>query len=389
MKSLLVLGRQKNIALSELESLYGAENFTRINDDIVGCGLNPEDIDFHRLGGSVKLASFIREYNYTDWNQVERSITNEIIDLLSLPIDGKLQFGISSYGFDIQLGKLRNLSLILKNKIKNSGQSIRMIPNQELQLNSAQVIHNKLIGQKGSEILIIKSRFSTIIAKTIKEQNIDSYSMRDYNRPFRDSRVGMLPPKLAQILINLAKPADNDIILDPFCGTGVILQEAVIDNLRAYGTDIDQRMIDYSDGNLKWLEKAHKIDKPVILELGDATNHEWQSFDCVACETYLGQAYSSYPDKSVLNKNIQNCDTIISKFLMNIHDQLPKGKYMALALPAWDDRINKSFISLPLIDHLEDLGYNRLRFSIIQDEKLFYHRPGQIVARQLIVITRN
>ena len=62
---------------------------------------------------------------------------------------------------------------------------------------------------------------------------------------------------------------------------------------------------------------------------------------------------------------------------------------MALALPAWDDRINKSFISLALIDHLEDLGYNRLRFSIIQDEKLFYHRPGQIVARQLIVITRN
>ncbi|MEI7838862.1 MAG: DNA methyltransferase [bacterium] len=389
MKTLLVLGRQKNIALSELESLYGAKNFNRISDNVVGCELDQEDIDFQKLGGSVKLASFLKEYNFTDWNQLEKYLTNDIANILNFPIEGKMQFGISSYGFDINLGKLRNLSLNLKNTIKKSGQSIRMIPNQDLQLNSAQVIHNKLLGEKGTELLLIKSRFTIIIAKTVQEQNIDSYSMRDYNRPFRDSRVGMLPPKLAQILINLANPQDNDIVLDPFCGTGVILQEACIDRLRAYGTDIDQRMIDYSDGNLKWLEKAYRIEEPVILELGDATNHEWQSFDCVACETYLGQAYSSYPDKATLNKNIQNCDTIISKFLINIHDQLPVGKNMALALPAWDDRINKKFISLPLIDHLEDLGYNRLRFSIIQDEKLFYHRPGQIVARQLIVITRN
>jgi tRNA (guanine10-N2)-dimethyltransferase len=389
MKTLLVLGRQKNIALSELESLYGAKNFNRISDNVVGCELDQEDIDFQKLGGSVKLASFLKEYNFTDWNQLEKYLTNDIANILNFPIEGKMQFGISSYGFDINLGKLKNLSLNLKNTIKKSGQSIRMIPNQDLQLNSAQVIHNKLLGEKGTELLLIKSRFAIIIAKTVQEQNIDSYSMRDYNRPFRDSRVGMLPPKLAQILINLANPQDNDIVLDPFCGTGVILQEACIDRLRAYGTDIDQRMIDYSAGNLKWLEKAYRIEEPVILELGDATSHEWQSFDCVACETYLGQAYSSYPDQATLNKNIQNCDTIISKFLINIHDQLPVGKNMALALPAWDDRINKKFISLPLIDHLEDLGYNRLRFSIIQDEKLFYHRPGQIVARQLIVITRN
>jgi hypothetical protein len=37
-------------------------------------------------------------------------------------------------------------------------------------------------------------------------QDFESYSKRDYGRPARDPRTGSLPPKLAQILINLAEP---------------------------------------------------------------------------------------------------------------------------------------------------------------------------------------
>lgn len=59
-------------------------------------------------------------------------------------------------------------------------------------------------------------------------QDIESYTARDQARPMRDARVGMLPPKLAQIIINLAL-SNNDIteVLDPFCGTGVVLQEGI------------------------------------------------------------------------------------------------------------------------------------------------------------------
>jgi tRNA G10 N-methylase Trm11 len=389
MKSLLILGRQRDIALCELESLYGGQNFHYLSDGIVGSDIEPENIDFNRLGGSVKLAKIVKEYPFSDWSNIEKKIVSDIQDLTIFPAEGKMQLGLSVYGFNISVYQVKKLSLDLKNYIKSRNQSVRLIPNQNLSLNSAQIIHNKLLGHKGTELLIIKARQSTIIAKTTNEQDIDSYSKRDYDRPLRDSRVGMLPPKLAQILINLANPAKNDIVLDPFCGTGVLLQEAILDDFRAYGTDLEPRMIDYTSGNLKWLEETFKTDKPVILEVGDATNHTWQPFDCVASETYLGQAYSHYPDEATLKKNINNCDIIISKFLINIHDQIPEGKKIALALPAWDDRINIKFISLPLLDHLDKLGYNRLRFSINHDDKLIYHRPGQIVARQLIVITRN
>ena len=85
-------------------------------------------------------------------------------------------------------------------------------------------------------------------------QDIESYTKRDRERPKRDAKVGMLPPKLAQIIINLAAgqlpeeklqnicdiPLGEPIprrllgqtVLDPFCGTGVILQEASADGLR-------------------------------------------------------------------------------------------------------------------------------------------------------------
>jgi hypothetical protein len=35
-------------------------------------------------------------------------------------------------------------------------------------------------------------------------QDIDAYAERDFERPMRDAFVGMLPPKLAQIMLNLA-----------------------------------------------------------------------------------------------------------------------------------------------------------------------------------------
>jgi hypothetical protein len=36
-------------------------------------------------------------------------------------------------------------------------------------------------------------------------QNIDGYSERDYGKN-RDMQIGMLPPKLAQIMINISSP---------------------------------------------------------------------------------------------------------------------------------------------------------------------------------------
>jgi 2-polyprenyl-3-methyl-5-hydroxy-6-metoxy-1,4-benzoquinol methylase len=99
-------------------------------------------------------------------------------------------------------------------------------------------------------------------------QDIEAYGARDQARPARDARVGMLPPKLAQTIINLAagrpetrmdKHWDSAdglgrfMVLDPFCGTGVILQEALLMGYSVYGSDIEPRMAEYTKKNLQWL----------------------------------------------------------------------------------------------------------------------------------------
>jgi len=56
------------------------------------------------------------------------------------------------------------------------------------------------------------------IAHTIGVQDIDAYTHRDIGRE-RSMTVGMMPPKLAQIMLNLATKGERGFqIWDPFCG---------------------------------------------------------------------------------------------------------------------------------------------------------------------------
>jgi len=51
--------------------------------------------------------------------------------------------------------------------------------------------------------MIFPDKNGFTIAETIWVQNIENYSERDMNRD-RSMTVGMMPPKIAQIMINLA-----------------------------------------------------------------------------------------------------------------------------------------------------------------------------------------
>ena len=50
--------------------------------------------------------------------------------------------------------------------------------------------------------------------------------------------------RLAKILINLSEVKDEEILLDPFCGIGVILEEALLQNINVIGIDKDKKAVD-------------------------------------------------------------------------------------------------------------------------------------------------
>lgn len=360
-----------------------------VGHDATLIDMAPNKINFARLGGMVKFCKLLTELETTDWQEIEDFLaTVAPRHFTSLP-EGKLKIGLSAYGLNLSPDRLHATALRLKKIGKHSNRSIRVIPNKNLQLNAASVLNNKLTHKLGWELVFVKNKNKTIVAQSIAVQDIDKYAARDRQRPYRDARVGMLPPKLAQIIINLAKPNGDDVVLDPFCGTGVLLQEAALMGHDVYGTDIDARMVDYAEKNLAWLVSEYGTSGfTKFIEKADATSDEWQKkYDVIASETYLGRAFSSQPDENTLNKVIHDCDVIHKKFLLNAARQTKPKFRLCLAVPAWKSK--SGFRHLPTLDKLEQLGYNRVKFEHAKNNDLIYYRPGQTTARELVVLERK
>ena len=419
--SIAILGRQPLLGIAELESLYGADKVTPIGaDSAARVRVAPCSIDFSRLGGTVKLCKLLAVLETTNWKEIERFLVKVSPGHAGQMREGKMHLGLSAYGLETSTEQMLATGLRIKKAIHaNSGRTVRIVPNKQKWLNTAQVLHNKLISPNGWELIFVRDQNQTIVAQSVAVQDIEQYGKRDFGRPKRDARVGMLPPKLAQIIINLAIGSDEfekiapelsgDVclqeedyrklkasrggttILDPFCGTGVVLQEALLMGYEAYGTDIEPRMIAYSRANLEWLTTASPNLLPALdfrLSEGDATSCTWQQpFTAVATEAYLGRPFTASPTAEVLAQTVSDCNLIIRKFLQNLRGQLEPGTRLCVAMPAW--RIGKErFRSLPLIDHLSEIGYNLVSLRHVEAQDLLYYREGQIVARQLLLMTR-
>ncbi len=83
----------------------------------------------------------------------------------------------------------------------------------------------------------------------LKRLKHDFEKRKSHLRP-RPSPIS-LHPKLARAMVNLAGAEENEIILDPFCGSGGILIEAGLMGFKTVGYDISKKMIWKSMVNLK------------------------------------------------------------------------------------------------------------------------------------------
>ncbi len=395
-KYVAVLGRQPLISVAELESLFSDVRLIAPNLAEFSSSQVP---DINRLGGTLKIAAALNV-------PVEQFFA-------SLPATGKVTLGVSDFSKKASVRSAQQDALHWKRLLINKGHSVRIVPNQSAVLSSATTLHNKLY--KELKIELIKHNHDYY--RVISVQQIDAYVKRDQARPARDAKVGMLPPKLAQILINLCGnlPA-RSVLLDPFCGTGVVLQEATLMGYTPYGTDINERMVEYSKKNLAWLlargqnygSKETKVAEKMsdeaalpnhitdsesqvsaLIQTGDATNFVWTlPINAVACETYLGPPMSQAPADIKLKQAKQECKSIIIGFLKNLSAQIKPDTPVVIAIPAWL-RPDGRYERLNLLDEIEKLRYNVVRFKDLGQKDLLYHRDGQVVAREIIVLRKK
>ncbi len=388
-----ILGRQPELSIAELEAVFGGQSVQQLSREsaLVETSFMP----IEALGGSLKCGQVVQDFGVLPGKSALRTVSDWVLQRYAqrlASVEGKITLGLSAYGFRENGREIQKIGLPLKSALKKRGVSLRLIPNVEPALSTATSHNNKLgLSPKKIELLIVRAdNGQVIVAESRGAQNITAYARRDRQRPRRDAFVGMLPPKLAQIMVNLAvggsqfsSAVNNQHILDPFCGTGTVLQEALLKGYSVHGSDLSQKMVDYTRDNLGWLSQTHRhIGQIVDIRQGDATSFNWAEapeLAAVVCETYLGQPFSAPPKPDKLKEVVGNCNHIITDFLKNLHSQIVPRARVCLAVPAWRDN-NGQLTHLPLIRQLERLGYQ------LEHPPLLYSRPDQVVAREILII---
>ena len=370
-----ILGRQPELGLVELESLLGAEAVQPFGRQAV---LTTSELPIDRLGGVLKTARVLSRGPVVPLRELP-------IDASKLPLrDSKTPFGLSLYGLRETPKSLMAAGLELKKRLRERG-SVRLVqPGKGLALSAAELRHNRVV-ETGFEVLVLVAAGEMVVALTTGVQDIDWYSKRDYERPARSAKVGMLPPKLAQVLVNTTTA--GSAVYDPFCGTGVVLQEALLMERRAQGSDLSEDMVKASHVNLDWLQSQVPVPLPDwSVTSGDARQVKLPSGMAIVSEGYLGPNLSRSPSPAELKKIQAELLPLYRESLASWAKQLEAGAEVSLCVPVWQD--TKGWRYLGLVDELADLGYTLKGFKHVRTP-LLYARDDQTVGRQLLLLRKN
>lgn len=421
-----VLGRVYTLSLAELFFYFQNQGWSL---KIVDVSLEvivietEQELDFRKiqkeLGGVVKILKVVDEVTKKDTDYINFALQNYFKpsklkkDFLGTG-KGKIQFGVSVYLLDPEINAFsepKRLGMFIKRAMQDSGFSIRLVLPQfnSLTLASVVVTHNHLI-EKGAEICVLASPTKVYVAKTLVVQDFEDYGRRDYQRPVRDEKQGMIPPKVAQIMINLCGSKPGSTLLDPMCGIGTIVQEGVLAGYKFLGTDINSVAISGSEKNLEWFRNRYKISKGKFhLEVSDAKEVSkivqnlkkigaFSTVDGIVTEGYLGPMYSEFPSPAEIKKNFKDLMELYTAAFEDYSKFLSKGSKVVMCLPAYKKGIE--YVQMPDLDFATKNGYNlidlipsnlasSLPFLKLTDRgTAIYDRKDQIVAREIIIFEK-
>jgi tRNA G10 N-methylase Trm11 len=373
---LFITGNHPYISIAELFGRYPKAEFQFSADGFVIMESDAEidQSEFDKLGGSLKCADVIYESG-------RDGLINAISELLTTHYrDSKLDYGLSIYGYPEK--QLRPILLELKKELRKKEIKSRFINNEFRNISAAQY---KSIKGKGVEVIVAKADEGFLIGETVGVQDIDFYSKRDYGKPFRDMQMGMLPPKLAQILINISG-ADGKI-WDPFCGSGTIVMEGLLMGKEMVGTDISESRVEGAKRNIDWLKNEFNIESDAELFVHDATKPIDKKFDAIVFEGDLGIPHNKFIDPRKLEGVIDQLDDLYVRFFQNLKS-MKCDKPIVCALPFFRSHETGEVDLGKTIQKIEKMGFKRtpLLPDVIQKPDMFvlkYIREDQAVGRAI------
>ena len=313
-------------------------------------------------------------------------------DLIANHPNGKLVYGLSVYSTKTTGRPLQTLvdqiTPSVKALLKANQRSARFIVGNGAPLPTVAVSGQGLLTH-GGEYLLLESETGIMLAKTIAIQDVDSWAKRDLGRPRRNAKQGMLPPKLARLLLNLAGPITaNTIVLDPFCGSGTVLMEAGLMGANTvFASDINPTAVKDTISNLSWLqaEFGHGLPENFRLQAAispaeklSGTKPDWLGVvDYLVTETTLGAPKQGQETATAIQIELKSLETLYREAFLNLRPLLKPTAVIVIAAP--EHIIDNRSFTLPVDLLLHPLGYR----SLLPNGPLIYHRPQQKVGRSI------
>jgi tRNA G10 N-methylase Trm11 len=415
-----VLGSHPTLSAAEITKVYKEPLQTKFASEEVLILKNqtrdPRELQ-NALGGTTQIGETIGGFDTYSKEELAEFLASYIQTQAETE---KIQYGLSVYDAgnqklaDDMREHLDALGMEIKNNLREAGKSVRYVSSKKTALSSVIIKTNNLLHAGGAYALIATPDGIQIgQARTV--QAFKRWSDRDYGRPARDPESGMLPPKLASMMVNLTGgDPQTDTLLDPFCGSGTVLMEALLRKYKKLiGNDLEETAIADSLENLTWLQEEYApemsfeisqnmsdTDATVRLTQGKAEvlnevlPHE--SVDRVATEPYLGPPQSGGETQEDIENITEELKVLYSESMKALYKVMKPGATAAVSFPAFVR--NDSIVFLPLKNILESAGFT-VDYPVSEDLPgplkrktpsggMLYERKGQNVAREIIVFKK-
>lgn len=362
------LGNTPDLSLLELESVTGRQ-LSRITP-YVACGdLEESRLPLvYNLGGLRKVAVSVK-------TGLKKDVNNLLAEVLSIVPNKNV--AITDYA-NTSLG--RSDLHALKSTV---ARPIRFVSMETSEHELLMLSH-----QKVAELNILPDPTNPdnfIVAQTSWIFDAEDWVKRDRNKPYRDIKRGMLPPKVARIMANLALCGmSGKTLYDPFCGTGTVLAEGVLIGAKElYGSDTNKTAVDGALMNLDWISATYPNSTTIKhLEVADATHPPFSSVDAIATEPYMGPLLDERNPLPLdkIKDIAKGLDKLYRGAFKAWYNILPKGGRVVMTIPSF--AVYGRVIPTISVDTVVSLGYNYI-------SSVAYGKPGATVIRNITVLEKK
>ena len=362
-KYIFILGNNPELSRAEIAAVLPHAKITAGNAQFLIA--ESEGIDcqkvINRLGGTIKIGEIIGDK--PDFSPILSAAH-------SAAVKGKFKFGVSFYGV-----KKNSFGMKAKAILKERGISARLVESRDDALSSVIVTKEKV-----KDFLVVPDYFGL----TEAVQDFRDYSHRDFDRPAADALSGMLPPKAAKMMINLAEQDFSAVILDPFCGSGTVLAEALaLGYRRIIGTDLSEKAVSDSRKNLAWLKRELRSGGEIQIEQSDvkrlAEKVGAAKIDAIVTEPFLGQPIRGNERPETIRHIINDLQDLYQSAFEQFSIVLKDGGRLVIVIPEWHLRGETFRLDLERIA----AGWRRL-----DQGGLIYKREDQKVWRNICIFER-